>query len=85
MACADYIINVEDQDNLDFTVGKAVISLVKKFNGDVKHEYKKAHKYYVSVPEKFGDDFKDAADNMMFKKGFKATVVPDKTAHTLPL
>lgn len=83
MACANYTINIDEQDNLDFTLGKAVIDLVKKFDGTVKNEYSKAHKFYVTVPTHLGDGFKEAADDLFLKSGFTASVEHDKTPNPL--
>ncbi|CAL9735177.1 hypothetical protein MOSE0_G08724 [Monosporozyma servazzii] len=83
MACANYTINVADQDNLDVTLGKEVTDLVKKFDGSVKHEFSKAHKFYVSVPTHLGDGFKEAADDLFLKSGLTASVEHDKTPNPL--
>lgn len=83
MACADYIIHVDNNDDGDFQVTKALIGLVKKFDGTVKKEYGKAHKLYVKVPAEMGDTFKGAVDEMGLEKGLKVHAEPDRPAHTL--
>lgn len=76
MGAGDYIVLLDNKGKDEFNVYEGLKELVKKFDGEVKKDYEKIHKYYVKVPEALGDGFKEAADALMLTKGVKAVIKP---------
>lgn len=74
MGAGDYIIYFDNHGKDEFHIYEGLKELAKKFDGEVKKDYEKVHKYYVTVPEALGDGFKEAADALMIKKGVNAVV-----------